>query len=743
MVHANYRKKRNDLKSLLSRTNYKTLDDEKPRPSETETKIESSSNCLKNRNDSDLRLLPTKEEDITLKNEQKIINRNFISDSNIEKKKKEELKDEINSVKDKYSTPVINSNEEFPEKTNEIKKTVRDLVVSISSKKYNGEGIELSHSKKELHKEIAVTLTQNPELLKEIENVNEETKIKSSKLNLYISENNVRVSGTNIVNKSINDKCYDKLYDEVANGLIRVKEQAEEKINQLKREETIPANFEKESNVVDIKQNNLQKTARKAVQKSSEFSLNVEDEKALQDNKKSNDFEETIGGINITLIDKIKNSVANYSENKNKKSKIEKILHSKIQKFQNEKKSKDTLELKNKRKLSENSDKITKIKNPEIRQRNTLQEDNFYYLSELSYSLAVGAEVIEEAAKLGIEYIYEYDESGKEEIIKINEKDKNERIKKNVFFNHFHHCLQSIAYISTVEELSEDEFLHKKVYLPPKKNKHLKTLILDLDETLVHCTENLKKPFNFKTPIRFTGGETIDFGVSIRPNAINFLKLLSKFFEIVIFTASHSCYANSILNLLDPNHEYITFRLFRESCIEIEDGIFVKDLRIFGNRNLDELLIVDNACYSYAFQLTNGIPIVPYFFGKNDTQLIELSGILISLINKSKELPSVINQYESMNPVCEFEENFNENRDDGVGEDLDYYRFMDDVEKISGKYFKIFSQYFSETEDSLREKINWYFKGDVYKVFLENYGEKAPPLIAKYIINHTLGVEKN
>lgn len=323
-------------------------------------------------------------------------------------------------------------------------------------------------------------------------------------------------------------------------------------------------------------------------------------------------------------------------------------------------------------------------------------------------------------------------------MVKIDQIDKNEKIKRNVFFNHFHHCLQSIAYISTVEELSEDEFLHKKVYLPPKKNKHLKTLILDLDETLVHCTENLKKPFDFKTPIRFTGGEIIEFGVSIRPNALNFLKLLSKFFEIVIFTASHSCYANSILNLLDPYHEYITFRLFRESCIEIEEGIFVKDLRIFGNRNLDELMIVDNACYSYAFQIHNGIPIVPYFFGRGDNQLLELSGFLISLVNKNREIPPLINKYESKNPVCDIEDGGT----DSNREDKDYYVFMNNVERVSEKYFKVFNENFNEGDDNVREKINWYFKGDVYKVFLENYGEKAPPLIAKYMINHTLGVEK-
>jgi CTD small phosphatase-like protein 2 len=143
-------------------------------------------------------------------------------------------------------------------------------------------------------------------------------------------------------------------------------------------------------------------------------------------------------------------------------------------------------------------------------------------------------------------------------------------------------------------------------------------------------------------PIKFTGGEIVDCGVTIRPFAREFLALMSQFFEVVIFTASHSCYANMILNLLDPENEFITFRMFRESCIETEEGIFVKDLRIFANRNIEDVLIVDNACYSYAFQINNGVPIVPFFFEPLDTQLIELTNFLLSLVGiKEEQLVSI------------------------------------------------------------------------------------------------------
>lgn len=727
-----HQKKKNSRRKFASNHYSSKGDDTKGKISETDTKVESKK-PEQSRNEIDVNLLSP--------GNQRRNRENFLSEpkiNNIQASRRDK----------QFSTPDINISEEKDlENSNDNGKTVRDLVISGSSKKYHNKKIQLTNSKKLLTSQIIeAPKVHHPDLTNKADQmVHMPTNKNTNKLNFYISDNNIRLSDVSV---TVNDSHYDKLYkdEEVIQEMIGEETQIrsvfsenttkngghgamhgeadEENVN---IDETIPASFEREKPVVDIVENNMRKTARKPQK-------GVEDEgsKPLEDYLKDGSLDKDIAfknsGINISLIDKIKNSVANCSENK--KNKIEKILHSQIQKFQSKKKS---LSIKEKKEANKYANSLN----------NKIQEDNFYYLSELSYSLAVGAEVIEKAAKMGVEYIYEYDESGNENVIKINQPDKNEMIKKSVFFNHFHHCLQSIAYISTVEELSEDEFLHKKVYLPPKNNKHLKTLILDLDETLVHCTENLTKPFDFKTPIRFTGGEIIDFGVSIRPHAINFLKLLSNFFEIVIFTASHSCYANSILNLLDPYHEYITFRLFRESCIEIEDGIFVKDLRIFGNRNLDELMIVDNACYSYAFQLSNGIPIAPYFFGKNDNQLLELAGFLISLDSKSNQLAPIINKFESNNPISEILDSEDYMEEEPDPDEGSYSSFLNMTQRVTRKYVKVFKENFSRGAKGglLREKLQWYFKGDVYRVFLENYGEKAPPLIAKYVINHTLGVE--
>ena len=129
----------------------------------------------------------------------------------------------------------------------------------------------------------------------------------------------------------------------------------------------------------------------------------------------------------------------------------------------------------------------------------------------------------------------------------------------------------------------------------------MKTLILDLDETLIHCDEFLHLHHDLSFPIKFTGGESINCALNIRPFAKEFIQKMSALFEVVVFTASHSCYANSILNVLDPEHKFITARIYRDSCFEASGNVCIKDLRIFANRDLKDIVIVDNAFYSFGF----------------------------------------------------------------------------------------------------------------------------------------------
>lgn len=122
----------------------------------------------------------------------------------------------------------------------------------------------------------------------------------------------------------------------------------------------------------------------------------------------------------------------------------------------------------------------------------------------------------------------------------------------------------------------------------------------------------------------------IEAGVNIRPFALQILEELSKDFEIIVFTASHNCYAKAVLDYLDPDNRFIHHRFYRDSCIQTFQGVYVKDLRVFEGRSLADMVLVDNAAYSFSFQIDNGIPIVPFYHHKED---VELKKLLIYLQN--------------------------------------------------------------------------------------------------------------
>jgi TFIIF-interacting CTD phosphatase-like protein len=81
-----------------------------------------------------------------------------------------------------------------------------------------------------------------------------------------------------------------------------------------------------------------------------------------------------------------------------------------------------------------------------------------------------------------------------------------------------------------------------------------KTLVLDLDETLVHCsvTEPADHIVDFTFPVQFHG-ETYSVHVKCRPYLQQFLNEVCQHFEVIVFTASQKVYADALLNILDPS----------------------------------------------------------------------------------------------------------------------------------------------------------------------------------------------
>jgi len=109
-----------------------------------------------------------------------------------------------------------------------------------------------------------------------------------------------------------------------------------------------------------------------------------------------------------------------------------------------------------------------------------------------------------------------------------------------------------------------------------------------------------------------------------------FLEEISRQYEIIVFTASSKGYADAILDYIDKDNKWIHHRLYREHCVEYARDFYIKDLRVLG-RDLKNVIIVDNAPYSFAFQLENGYPIIPYSDDKEDKELKVLKEYLEEL----------------------------------------------------------------------------------------------------------------
>ena len=156
------------------------------------------------------------------------------------------------------------------------------------------------------------------------------------------------------------------------------------------------------------------------------------------------------------------------------------------------------------------------------------------------------------------------------------------------------------------------------------------SLILDLDETLVHFKMN---PDNKSEGV-----------LKVRPGVMEFLDAVDKYYELIIFTCATQDYANLLIDAIEENKIYFEHRLYRQHTVII-DNDFVKDLTRIG-RPLDKIAIVDNMPQNFRLQKENGINIKA-FWGEDiyDTALINLSPILITIAEEGGDIRKGLAKY--------------------------------------------------------------------------------------------------
>ncbi|KAF2404447.1 NIF-domain-containing protein [Trichodelitschia bisporula] len=131
------------------------------------------------------------------------------------------------------------------------------------------------------------------------------------------------------------------------------------------------------------------------------------------------------------------------------------------------------------------------------------------------------------------------------------------------------------------------------------------TLVLSLEDLLVHSEWD-----------REHGWRTAK-----RPGLDYFLRYLSQYYELVLFTSLPMGYADTIIRKMDPYH-IIMFPLFREAT-RYEKGEYVKDLS-FLNRPLSRTILIDTKAVHAKHQPENAIILEPWKGAPGDRELVSL-----------------------------------------------------------------------------------------------------------------------
>ena len=150
-----------------------------------------------------------------------------------------------------------------------------------------------------------------------------------------------------------------------------------------------------------------------------------------------------------------------------------------------------------------------------------------------------------------------------------------------------------------------------------------KTLVLDLDETLIHSIAKgsrmssghmvevkLNAPIFNPVAQAVPGQPTpppqvvgpyhpILYYVHKRPHCDEFLRKICKWYKVVIFTASVQEYADPVIDWLEQEKKYFAGRYYRQHCT-FRNGSYIKDLSSI-EPDLSKIMILDNSPVSYIF----------------------------------------------------------------------------------------------------------------------------------------------
>ena len=177
-------------------------------------------------------------------------------------------------------------------------------------------------------------------------------------------------------------------------------------------------------------------------------------------------------------------------------------------------------------------------------------------------------------------------------------------------------------------------YIENKIEAPFIKTPCTKkyTLVLDLDETLIHLqpkfddklynqniitnsgTKNKYSFYDNTNPIdvqNLNKNESHKYLLLFRVGLFSFLTILKPFYELISFTSASREYADPIIKEIEKNKKYFDYCFYREHCV-VHGNNFVKDISRIG-RDIKKMIIVDNNENNFSLNKENGIKICPYY----------------------------------------------------------------------------------------------------------------------------------
>lgn len=144
------------------------------------------------------------------------------------------------------------------------------------------------------------------------------------------------------------------------------------------------------------------------------------------------------------------------------------------------------------------------------------------------------------------------------------------------------------------------------------------SLVLDLDETLVHASFERPEIYDFEITVKYNNTDTVVY-VQKRPGVDQFIRAVAWEFDVFIFTASMAEYAVPVVQRILPC--FPAERILTRPYCRLIDGLLVKDLSIF-QRDLSRMILVDNSEQSFYLQPANGILVTSFVGDYRDDVLL-------------------------------------------------------------------------------------------------------------------------